>query len=124
MNQRPDTEQIKAELAAAIIRLLAERALTDASASEQIGIAEADIAFIREGNVGGLSVDRLIEILNALDQRVEVKVSPVTVRGPLFRILQYMAELDVKIPPEEYEKVPTDLAQNLDHYLYGAKKAG
>jgi predicted XRE-type DNA-binding protein len=124
MNQRPDTEQIKAELAAAIIRLLAERTLTDASASEQIGIAEADIAFIREGNVGGLSVDRLIEILNALDQRVEVKVSPVTVRGPLLRILQYMAELDAKIPPEEYEKIPTDLAQNLDHYLYGAKKAG
>jgi predicted XRE-type DNA-binding protein len=124
MNQQPDTEQIKTELASAIIRLLAKRTLTDASASEQIGIAEADIAFIREGNVGGLSVDRLIEILNALDQRVEVKVSPVTVRGPLSRILQYMAELDVKIPPEEYEKVPTDLAQNLDHYLYGAKKAG
>ena len=124
MNQRPDTEQIKAELAAAIIRLLAERTLTDASASGQIGIAEADIALIREGNVDGLSVDRLIEILNALDQRVEVKVSPVTAHGPLLRILQYMAELDAKIPPEEYEKVPTDLAQNLDHYLYGAKKAG
>jgi hypothetical protein len=41
MNQQPDTEQIKAELASAIIRLLAERTLTDASASEQIGIAEA-----------------------------------------------------------------------------------
>ena len=62
MNQRPDTEQIKAEVAAAIIRLLAERTLTDASASEQIGIAETEIALIREGNFGGLSVDRLIEI--------------------------------------------------------------
>ena len=50
MNQRPDTEQIKAELAAAIIRLLAERTLTDASASEQIGIAETEIALIREGH--------------------------------------------------------------------------
>jgi predicted XRE-type DNA-binding protein len=124
MNQRPDTEQIKAELAAAIIRLLAERTLTDTSASGKIGIAEADIALIREGNVDGLSVDRLIEILNALDQRVEVKVSPVTVQGPLLRILRYMAQLDAEIPPEEYEKVRTDLAQNLDHYLYGAKKAG
>ena len=62
MNQRPDTEQIKAEVAAAIIRLLAERTLTDASASEQIGIAETEIALIREDNFGGLSVDRLIEI--------------------------------------------------------------
>ena len=65
-----------------------------------------------------------IEILNALDQRVEVEVSPVAVRGPLLRILQHMADLDAQIPREEYEKVPTDLAQNLDHYLYGAKKAG
>jgi predicted XRE-type DNA-binding protein len=124
MNQQPDTEQIKAQLAAAIIKLLAERKLTDAVASEQIGIAVAELGLIRNGEVDGLSVDRLIEVLNALDQRVEVKVGPVAAAGPLLRILQYMTELDAKIPPEEYEKVPSDLAQNLDHYLYGAKKAG
>lgn len=33
-----------------------------------------------------------------------------------------MAELDASIPPEEWDRVPTDLAQNLDPYLYGAKK--
>ena len=123
MNQRPDTEQIKAELAAAIIRLLAERKLTDAAAREQIGIAGGDIGLIREGKVGGLTVDRLIAILNALDHRVEVRVSPTAVPGPLSRIIRYMAELDATIPPGEYENVPTDLAQYLDHYLYGAKKA-
>jgi predicted XRE-type DNA-binding protein len=123
MNQRPDTEQIKVHLAAAIVRLLAERRLSDAVATEQFGIAASDISLIRDGKVGGLSVDRLIDLLNALDQHVEVKVSPVT-RGPLLRILQRMAEIDASIPPEEYEKVPTDLAQNLDHYLYGAKKTG
>ena len=123
MNQCADTNQIKAELAANIVRLLAERALTDAAASEQIGLPPADIALIREGHVGGVSVDRLIEILNALDQRVEVKISPVAARGPLLRILKHMAELDAKIPPEEYKNVPIDLAQNLDHCLYGAKKA-
>jgi predicted XRE-type DNA-binding protein len=123
MNERPDTEGIKAELAAAIVRLLDERALTDAAASEQIGITATEIALAREGKVAGLAVDRLIEILNRLDQRVEVKVSPAGAGSPLLRILRYMAELDAKIPPEEYEKVPTDLAQNLDHYLYGAQKA-
>ena len=123
MNQRPDTDQIKAELAAAIIQLLAQRKLTDAAAREQIGIAAADIGLIREGKVGSLTVDRLIAILNALDHRVEVRVSPASVSGPLSRIIRYMAELDAKIPPAEYEKVPTDLAQNLDHYLYGTKKA-
>ena len=62
MNQRPDREQIKAELAAAIIQLLAERKLTDAAAREQIGITAADIGLIREGKVGSLTVDRLIAI--------------------------------------------------------------
>jgi hypothetical protein len=66
----------------------------------------------------------LIEILNALDQRVVVNVSPVAGGGPLLRILQHMSEFDATIPPEEYEEVPTDLAQNLSHYLYGAKKIG
>ena len=51
MNQCADTNQIKAELAANIVRLLAERALTDAAASEQIGLPPADIALIREGYV-------------------------------------------------------------------------
>ena len=124
MNERPNTEQIKAELAAAITRLLSERALTSAAPAEQISMTAAELALIREGKIGGISVDRLIEILNALHQRVEIKVSPVTVGNPLLRITQYMAELDASIPPEEYEKVPTNLAQNLDHYLYGAKKAG
>jgi predicted XRE-type DNA-binding protein len=124
MNERPNTEQIKAELAAAITRLLSERTLTSAAPAEQISMTAAELALIREGKIGGISVDRLIEILNALHQRVEIKVSPVTVGNPLLRITQYMAELDASIPPEEYEKVPTNLAQNLDHYLYGAKKAG
>jgi predicted XRE-type DNA-binding protein len=99
MNQRPDTEQIKADLAAAIVRLLAERTVSEATTSEQTGIAVADLALIREGKFGRLTVDRLIEILNAFDQRVEVKVSPVAA-GPLLRILEYMTELDAKIRPQ------------------------
>jgi predicted XRE-type DNA-binding protein len=40
MSHRPDSDQIKAELAAVIIRLVAQRALTDAAASEQIGMQQ------------------------------------------------------------------------------------
>lgn len=28
-----------------------------------------------------------------------------------------------EIPEEEWDKIPTDLAQNLDHYLYGSAKS-
>jgi hypothetical protein len=31
-------------------------------------------------------------------------------------------QLGASIPDEEWEKVPRDLAKNLDHYLYGAPK--
>ena len=33
-----------------------------------------------------------------------------------------IAELTKDIPPEELAKLPTDLGENLDHYLYGAPK--
>lgn len=33
-------------------------------------------------------------------------------------------ELTADIPDAEWDKVPTDLARNLDHYLYGAPKEG
>jgi hypothetical protein len=32
------------------------------------------------------------------------------------------ARLRAQVPPEEWDKLPTDLAKNVDHYLYGAKK--
>jgi hypothetical protein len=38
---------------------------------------------------------------------------------PLWEIL---VELGQQIPAEEWEKLPKDLAQNFDHYMYGASK--
>jgi hypothetical protein len=35
---------------------------------------------------------------------------------------QVVLEIGASIPEEEWEKVPTDLSINLDHYLYGAPK--
>ena len=40
----------------------------------------------------------------------------------LLSIIQYVEELNAKIPPRELEKLPTDLAANHDHYLYGTPK--
>ena len=38
---------------------------------------------------------------------------------PIWEIVE---EIGKSVPPEEWAKVPTDLAKNLDHYLYGAAK--
>jgi len=39
-------------------------------------------------------------------------------------IWETIAEIGKSIPEEEWDKVPTDLAANLDHYLYGEPKEG
>jgi len=38
-------------------------------------------------------------------------------------IWETIAEIGKKIPEEEWAGVPTDLARNLEHYLYGSPKA-
>ena len=37
-------------------------------------------------------------------------------------IWEVIAEIGASVPEEEWAKVPTDLASNLDHYLYGTPK--
>lgn len=39
-------------------------------------------------------------------------------------IWEVIAALGRSVPPEELERLPTDLARNVDHYLYGAPKRG
>ena len=40
------------------------------------------------------------------------------------RIWEVIAQIGESVPVEEWDKVPTDLAENIDHYLYGAPKKG
>jgi len=37
-------------------------------------------------------------------------------------IWEEVLEIGASVPQEEWDKVPTDLSKNLDHYLYGAPK--
>ena len=37
-------------------------------------------------------------------------------------ILEMVDELRKKVPPEEFSKLPTDGAAQLDHYIYGTRK--
>jgi len=38
-------------------------------------------------------------------------------------IWETIADIGKNIPEEEWEGIPTDLARNLEHYLYGSPKA-
>lgn len=39
---------------------------------------------------------------------------------PIWEIAE---EIGASIPDEEWEKIPKDLAQNFEHYMYGAPRA-
>ncbi|MYB17964.1 MAG: XRE family transcriptional regulator [Holophagales bacterium] len=71
-----DLKQAKAVLAARIIAVLDNRGLDVHKAASLTGIAAADFSRIRTADLGHFTLDRLIEMLAALDSnaRVTVKV--------------------------------------------------
>lgn len=69
-----DAEQLKAILAAEIIKALDRENLTVRAAHDRTRIAAADFSRIRNANLGRFTVDRLMSILNRLGSRVEVKI--------------------------------------------------
>jgi len=68
-------EQLKALLAGLIISVLDERELTVRKAEEITGIAAADFSRIRRVKLDRFTIDRLMTILDRLDQKVDVQVS-------------------------------------------------
>ena len=42
---------------------------------------------------------------------------------PSENFLDFIDEISSQIPPEEWEKIPSDLSYNLDNYLYGTAKS-
>jgi predicted XRE-type DNA-binding protein len=71
----PDVAQLKAILAAEIVKKLDREKLTVRAAHALTGIAAADFSRIRNADLGRFTVDRLVSTLNRLGSRVEVKVS-------------------------------------------------
>lgn len=69
-----DLKQAKAILAAQIISLLDERRLTVRKAESLTRFAAADFSRVRNADLGRFTLDRLMKMLAALDDRVKVTV--------------------------------------------------
>ena len=69
-----DVDQMKAVLAAEIIKMLDREKLSVRAAHARTGIAAADFSRIRNADLGRFTVDRLMSVINRLGSRVEVKV--------------------------------------------------
>ncbi len=72
--ENADVEQVKAILAAEIIKAIDQDNLTVRAAQDRTGFAAADFSRIRNADLKRFTVDRLMAILNSLGTLVEVKV--------------------------------------------------
>ena len=70
-----DLEQLKSILAAKIIGVLDDKEISVRKARTITGIAAADFSRIRNAQLDRFTVDRLMTILNRLDQQVKIRVS-------------------------------------------------
>jgi hypothetical protein len=70
---------------------------------------EALQAHVRPAHVNG----------GARDSDEEHPVPSLTVRKPIWELFE---EASREIPDEELDRLPTDLAAQVDHYLYGTPK--
>ena len=69
-----DIEQGKAIVAAHIIHILDERALSPRKAAVASGYPYADFSRIRKADLSRFSLDKLMQMLNALDDQTEVVI--------------------------------------------------
>lgn len=71
----PEMEQLRAILAASIIKTLDAEGLTVRAAEAKTGIAAADFSRIRNVKLGRFTIDRLMTILDRLGCDVHVDVT-------------------------------------------------
>jgi predicted XRE-type DNA-binding protein len=81
-----DVQQLKALLAAKIISILDDRKLSTRKAEKETSVPHADFVRIRKPDLKRFTVDRLIGVLNKLNQRVDVSVKIRPMRRTFARV--------------------------------------
>jgi len=76
-----DVKQTKALLAAEILRILDKEKLSVRAAEKVSGYNYSDFSRIRNAELTGFTIDKLMMITNALNRKVTVKISVSKYRG-------------------------------------------
>lgn len=73
---RPDDELVKAALIVHLRELVARRALRQTDAARVLGIPQSKVSLLLRGHSEGFSAERLMKLLNRLDQEIDIVVRP------------------------------------------------
>jgi predicted XRE-type DNA-binding protein len=74
----PDAEDmlLKSQIVVALHGLIKARKLTQTAAAKRIGIGQPDLSNVLRGRFRGYSAERLMRMLTAFDQDVEITLRP------------------------------------------------
>ena len=75
-DEEAERELLRSNLAFEIYSILEERKLTQAKTGEILGINQADVSRLKNGDFHRFSVVRLITFLNRLNRNVKTHISP------------------------------------------------
>jgi predicted XRE-type DNA-binding protein len=70
----PEIHLLKAELVLRMMRVMRRRGLTQARAAKLMGIKQPDVSNLVRGRFRGYSIERLLTLLHALDQDIEIVI--------------------------------------------------
>ena len=70
----PELEQLRAELALEIWRIMKQRNLTQAKLADALGVNQADVSRLKNGEFSRFSIERLFRFLKALDRTIEIHI--------------------------------------------------
>jgi predicted XRE-type DNA-binding protein len=82
-----EEHQLKAALVVQLQRLINDRNLSQLAAAKLLGIKQPDLSNILRGRYRGYSVARLMRMLTAFDQDVEISTRPHRKAGEAGRII-------------------------------------
>lgn len=81
-----EEHQLKAALVVQLRRLMAEREITQTEAAKLVEMKQLDLSKLLRGQPKLVSVEKLMRMLTAFDQDVEITVKPHRKRGEAGRI--------------------------------------
>jgi predicted XRE-type DNA-binding protein len=72
----PEERLLKAGIVSELHRLIKQRGLTQVKAAKLIGIHQPDLSLLLRGDFDDYSVERLMKILTAFEQDIEIVMKP------------------------------------------------
>jgi predicted XRE-type DNA-binding protein len=73
---QPEEELVRAELTLRIRQIIERRKLATEEAAQVLGVSEPQLTRLVRGDLQGLSTDRLLRFLTALDRDVQILIKP------------------------------------------------